>query len=74
MPPSGKKGKRKKPTEQEARAAVGRILVRIFDVPAVLHGKKSLSDLSGLGYVFGALAVIGVKLVISTVSPPAINP
>lgn len=64
MPPK----KRKKPTETEARAAVGKILVRVFDVPAVLRGTKPLKDLSGLVWVFGALGCIGFRLVITTIS------
>ena len=66
--PRGGRGKRKKATEAEARAAVKTVLVHLFDVPAVLRGKKPISELSGLVWVAGTVGVIFVRLAITTAS------
>ena len=64
----GKQGRRKRPTEQEARAAVRRILVHLFDLPAVLRGKKPLAELTGSLWVCGSLGVIFVRVAITAIS------
>lgn len=62
----GQKERRPKATHAEARVAYYRILQQIFDVPAVLRGRKPVKELAGLvplgGYVATVVAGIWVDI------------
>lgn len=55
-----------KSTDQEARAAVHRVLVELFDVPAVLRRHKPLSALAGWHFVAGSVAMNAVSVAVNS--------
>lgn len=55
-----------KATEKEARAAVKVVLLRLFDIPSVVRGKKKLSELTGLPSLMGTLGIIFVRMGVTT--------
>ena len=57
---------RRRPTEVEARAATRTILLRLFDVGAVLRRRKPLSSLAGLHAVVGVLACVFARMAVMT--------
>ena len=63
----GKRSKKKRPTDAEARAAVKTVLLEVFDLPSVLRGRKPLSALTGLWYWCGTLALVFVQQYITVV-------
>lgn len=54
-------------TDPEARAAVKRVLLELFDLPAVVRGRKPVSELAGLTPLFWFFALQFVEMGISTV-------
>ena len=65
--PAPSQQRSKKPTDAEARRAVKRVLVEVFDVPAVLRRRKPLSELAGLWSVLGSVGMIFVNMVITSI-------
>ena len=63
----GRRSKKKRPTDAEARAAVKTVLLEVFDLPSVLRGRKPLSALTGLWYWCGTLALVFVQQYITVV-------
>ena len=57
-----------KTTDPEARAAVKRVLIELFDLPAVLRGRKPVSELAGLKPLFCFFALQFVEMVRSFTS------
>ena len=57
---------RRRPTEVEARAATRTILLRLFDVGAVVRRRKPLSSLAGLHGVVGVLGCVFGRMAVMT--------
>ncbi len=62
-----RRGKKSKPTDAEARAAVKMVLLEVFDLPSVARGQKPLSALTGLWYWCGTFALVFVQQYITAV-------
>ena len=59
--PAKKKG-RKKVTHEQARAACMRVMEEMFDLPAVLRGRKPVSQLAGLWPIAGWFCTVFVGM------------
>ena len=64
--PSSPRSRRRPATEVEARAATRTILLRLFDVGAVVRRRKPLSSLAGLHGVVGVLACVFARMAVMT--------
>jgi putative ATP-binding cassette transporter len=56
----------RRPTDPEARAAVRRVVEELFDVPAVLQGRKPLAALAGAHWVLGSVALNAVSVAVNS--------
>ena len=61
-PAAAKKKGRKKVTHEQARAACMRVMEEMFDLPAVLRGRKPVSQLAGLWPIAGWFCTVFVGM------------